>query len=974
MNRFSSAFLLADAVLTAALMTACSREVQLEPEEVLPEPRVFHAFIDNGAETKTYSDAGLSQFWNADDRISIFDQSTVNLQYSFDGDDGAAEGTFSVVTGQGNESGSVLPKVYAVYPYRDGNSIDYDGVITTELPDVQVSRAGTYPLEAHTMVAVSSGTDLTFRNATGFVVVRVKGSGNAVTEITLTAKGGEKLSGPATVTVGEDGIPQFVMSEGGQSSVKLSCPVPIVLGEEPTEFWMTLPPTVLTKGFTLGLKGNDGGEVEVGTDKEFSVRRNAVKRISAVVLPSGPGFPDPYIETLSFEGEEPYRLEKDEEDDTVFILTVPTMTDFSAMQMAVGLPVGMTVSCGDAEVPAGPLVVDATGGSATLVARSGNKEKTYTLRVRNSGLPVVRINTVSGEDPKDKETWLEGSTIRIEKADGTLDYEGQFSLRGRGNGTWAMPKKPYAIKLEDSSKILGMPKHKRWILLANWGDRTLLRNVAAFWLAEHTESLAWTPRGQFVELVLNGTYRGNYFLCEQIKINKNRLNIPEMADFETDPQLIREGGFHLEIDPYDQSGRSWRNEFGPYYAWNEAAPKFITERFHLPISIKEPDEDAISSEQFEYMKGFVNELEERLFSPFESEVVYSNEQYTSDGTAGGALDTGIKLFDGSYPNGFRMVFDLDIPEQNLSVSGMHTYLTCMDESGQTYPGFTLRHLSQNGAKGEFVFNDGVRGQFNLSTHNHIVLTFFGKTVSISVNNWRVGGSASVSKHDYPLTIGGAYGTYGNGIGEWKQDRFAACTISNMTIEKIGDSGCTWMEMLDPETFIDFVLVQEMAGNQDFWQNSPAFGPTKGNYPYSGAPHSMHIYKHGGLLKAGPVWDFDYRTFTSYTQNRWIGLTKNPWYVQALSVSEFRDRLVEKWENQKQTFLGLMDFLDQESDRLSISESFNHEMWPIVSSPYFNVNGVDNGDENLTYPDAIERMKQQFQIKWEYIDSHISDVH
>ena len=71
-----------------------------------------------------------------------------------------------------------------------------------------------------------------------------------------------------------------------------------------------------------------------------------------------------------------------------------------------------------------------------------------------------------------------------------------------------------------------MPKHKRWVLLANWMDRTLLRNDVAFEMARRV--MDWAPRGQFVELYLNGVHQGNYYLCEQIKVDKNRVNIDEL--------------------------------------------------------------------------------------------------------------------------------------------------------------------------------------------------------------------------------------------------------------------------------------------------------------------------------------------------------------------------------------------------------------------------------------------------------------
>ena len=73
-----------------------------------------------------------------------------------------------------------------------------------------------------------------------------------------------------------------------------------------------------------------------------------------------------------------------------------------------------------------------------------------------------------------------------------------------------------------------MPKHKRWVLLANWMDRTLLRNAVTFETAR--QIMDWAPRGRFVELYLNGKHQGNYYLCEQIKPDENRVDIDEIDE------------------------------------------------------------------------------------------------------------------------------------------------------------------------------------------------------------------------------------------------------------------------------------------------------------------------------------------------------------------------------------------------------------------------------------------------------------
>ncbi|MDE6300567.1 MAG: CotH kinase family protein [Muribaculaceae bacterium] len=206
-----------------------------------------------------------------------------------------------------------------------------------------------------------------------------------------------------------------------------------------------------------------------------------------------------------------------------------------------------------------------------------------------TGLPVVNITLPDYAPIVTKDPWNPGAKMTITMPDGSEAYSGTLSVKGRGNSTWNMPKRPYALKLDKKAEILGMPAHKRWCLLANWMDRTLLRNDAAFAISRAT-GLAYTPRGQFVELVLNGVHIGNYYLCEQIKVDENRVNITKLKADELT------GGYLFELDTnYDE-------EF-----------KFTTDRFKHPWMFKDPDED-ITPEQMEYVQNYANSLEEILMT------------------------------------------------------------------------------------------------------------------------------------------------------------------------------------------------------------------------------------------------------------------------------------------------------------------------------------------------------------------------
>lgn len=218
----------------------------------------------------------------------------------------------------------------------------------------------------------------------------------------------------------------------------------------------------------------------------------------------------------------------------------------------------------------------------------------------NTGLPVVVLDTPDAAPIVSKEVWLEGATVTIYNPDGSIDYEGSLSVKGRGNSTWTQfPKKPYAMKLDSKGEILGMKKHKRWCLLANWMDRTLIRNAVAFEISRKTE-LAWTPSGKFVELILNGEHKGNYYLCEQVKVDENRVNITELKKTSV------EGGYLMEVD-----------------AWFDEAYKFRSPVHDVPWQFKDPDE--VNQAQFDYMYAYVEAFERSLYD----DALFKARDYTN---------------------------------------------------------------------------------------------------------------------------------------------------------------------------------------------------------------------------------------------------------------------------------------------------------------------------------------------------------
>jgi len=159
-------------------------------------------------------------------------------------------------------------------------------------------------------------------------------------------------------------------------------------------------------------------------------------------------------------------------------------------------------------------------------------------------LPVLNIDTDGAAPIVSKDDYLKGTFSLA--VDGAAPVTGTLEVRGRGNSTWTMPKKPYRLKLTNSTALMGMPANKHWVLLANYADKTLMRNDIAF-MFSRSLGMEYTVRSQYVDLSVNGVYQGVYQLAEHIRIGKDRVNIPELKVTDTAADKIS-GGYLLEID------------------------------------------------------------------------------------------------------------------------------------------------------------------------------------------------------------------------------------------------------------------------------------------------------------------------------------------------------------------------------------------------------------------------------------------
>lgn len=176
-------------------------------------------------------------------------------------------------------------------------------------------------------------------------------------------------------------------------------------------------------------------------------------------------------------------------------------------------------------------------------------------------LPVLYINTEGHHNIDSKEEylhadwWLDAMDIQGYESIGSPQQPLGMQIKGRGNATWKNNgKKPLRLKLDKKHEMLGMPSNRHWVLLANvnyWKGKI---NDALPLEIGRRMGMGWNPLQVPVEVVLNGQYIGLYFLTEKIRVDKNRVNIIEQDENETDSYNVT-GGWLLEIDNYNEPNK-----------------------------------------------------------------------------------------------------------------------------------------------------------------------------------------------------------------------------------------------------------------------------------------------------------------------------------------------------------------------------------------------------------------------------------
>ncbi|MBS2099717.1 CotH kinase family protein [Carboxylicivirga linearis] len=219
-----------------------------------------------------------------------------------------------------------------------------------------------------------------------------------------------------------------------------------------------------------------------------------------------------------------------------------------------------------------------------------------------TNIPTLYIETENQAPIVSKEEYISGFATLVSSDSSEEFIDKEIEIRGRGNSTWGFEKKPYRLKFTNKYNFLNLPAHaKSWVLLANYCDKSLIRNGIAFEISRFIE-MPFTSAARYIDVVINGEYLGNYMVADQMEVRTNRIDVEKLEPEDIElPEIA--GGYLLEMDGFAYTEENW----------------FNTTR-NNPVTIKYPKSEDINQQQNDYITHFTNTFENRLFeSSFDDE-------------------------------------------------------------------------------------------------------------------------------------------------------------------------------------------------------------------------------------------------------------------------------------------------------------------------------------------------------------------
>lgn len=321
-------------ITTFAAAICCLAACQSTEETFLPDGTNLTAIAESdGPDTRTVlsqAGTGLSQvLWSEEDQLDVFmDGSPVSSVFTLAEGAGTKKGVFH---GMGTAS-----RYIAFYPHSMLPSVESGEIIRFTLPATQQYAEGTFASGSFPMMAVSTSSDLQFRNLCSVLRISMTGH-DAVTRVVFRSNDpSAKVSGKASVSLTSPSDPSLQLDQDSCDSLVLSVPSVKLDESEATHLYLVLPPQTYKGGFTLRVYTGDRF-MEQSLDKDFTMKRSRLHKADSFVFkPNG-------IDTSTY-------LEGSGTEEDPFL--IGSLGDLILMRDAVNSESGMIMSVAGNNVPA----------------------------------------------------------------------------------------------------------------------------------------------------------------------------------------------------------------------------------------------------------------------------------------------------------------------------------------------------------------------------------------------------------------------------------------------------------------------------------------------------------------------------------------------------------------------------------------------------------------------------------------------
>ena len=424
---------------------------------------------------------------------------------------------------------------------------------------------------------------------------------------------------------------------------------------------------------------------------------------------------------------------------------------------------GVSVLIGDIPQESGTTVNDFTDIVTYTVTNSDGDVENFTVDLtRFTGLPIVYLKTDDSVAIDSKDDYVRGDTSVFGGRNFDDLEQVEMKIRGRGNSTWGLhPKKPFQMKLSDKTEFLGMPNDKKWLFLAEYSDKTMLRNKMSFEMG-YLSNLDWTPQGRFAEVYINDEYNGTYNITQKVEESDNRVPLGDT-------------GYLLELDQLSR--------LDPDDVYFESV---ITDKFL--VNIKEPNLD-LDSTEYVYIKTLINDFENAMLGSTTMTSYFAVSETNSDNVWDVNLSQTMTLVPNSE---YRVSFKAKSSIDRTMIAGLGLYHDPWTNVGEpvslttAWQTFTLTQTTTD------FGDDQSRVLFDMGGDQG------GEVWIDDVSVLTADGVELVTNGDFQ-----------SGESNWEG---GAASGSNITSYPSGAEG--YAEYIDIDSFVDWYLISEITKNVD----------------------------------------------------------------------------------------------------------------------------------------------------------------